>query len=50
MAIDTLYFNALCTAIRIIKESHSSLDVLRVGCLSYPDLLITRAQMKIYHN
>jgi len=46
MAIDNLYFDVLCSAIDTAKRSmpHPT-AVMRVGCLSYPDLLVTRAEI-----
>lgn len=46
MAIDTLYFGVMAPAIEIARRKLSNPDAsMRVGCLSYPDLLITREQI-----
>ena len=45
MAIDHLYFQVITQALAIAKSGESSKSKLSLGCLSYPDLLITRDQI-----
>lgn len=46
MAIDYLYFDVMCTAIDLERKNKTIQDsVLLVGCLSYPDILVTREQI-----
>jgi hypothetical protein len=46
MAIDYLYFDIMCTVIDLERKNKSSQDsVLQVGCLSYPDILVSREQI-----
>lgn len=46
MAIDSLYFGVMCSAIDMVRRKMPNpTTVLQVGCLSYPDLLITREQI-----
>ncbi len=46
MAIDNLYFQMLATVIDIKRsELDSPESLIRIGCLSYPDLLVTRQQI-----
>ncbi len=50
MAIDTLYFGVLSSALDIVRRKlPDPLATLRVGCLSYPDLLVTRQQIAERH-
>lgn len=52
MAIDALYFELLATVIDLKRsEVENSESLIRIGCLSYPDLLVTRQQIsKRYPN
>jgi hypothetical protein len=46
MAIDQLYFEYLSSAIKLLREDQLKVDSpLQVGCLSYPDLLVTKEQI-----
>lgn len=46
MAIDNLYFNLMYSALDMARSKlPDSTAVMRVGCLSYPDLLVTREQI-----
>jgi hypothetical protein len=45
MAIDHLYFQVMTQALAIAKSGESPESKVRVGCLSYPDLLVTRDQI-----
>jgi len=46
MAIDQLYFEYLSSAIKLLREDNLKVEpTLRVGCLSYPDLLVSREQI-----
>ena len=43
MAIDNLYFAIMTSALKMVKASMpNAVEKNRVGCLSYPDLLVTR--------
>ncbi len=46
MAIDQLYFDFLSSSIELLRNDESEDQTpLRVGCLSYPDLLVTREEI-----
>lgn len=46
MAIDQLYFEYLSSAIKLLRADQFKVDSpLQVGCLSYPDLLVTKEQI-----
>lgn len=46
MAIDNLYFGVMCSAMDMARRKlPDPTAVMRVGCLSYPDLLVTKAQI-----
>jgi hypothetical protein len=46
MAIDNLYFGVMCKVIDMARcDQPNSKNNIKVGCLSYPDLLVTREQI-----
>lgn len=46
MAIDDLYFGVMCSAMDTARRKlPDPTAVMRVGCLSYPDVLVTREQI-----
>jgi hypothetical protein len=46
MAIDNLYFGVMCSAMDMARRKlPDPTAIMQVGCLSYPDLLITREQI-----
>jgi hypothetical protein len=46
MAIDNLYFGVMCSAMDMARRRlPDPTEIMQVGCLSYPDLLVTREQI-----